>query len=156
MSLRQHLRAIICVIASAAATPAVAAVGGAAVEVPRPAPMPHAARAAEPPRRLAPLPMGKVMLLAPQRLPVAGRTHEDLARSFEEKATTYHQVAQVQRDLLALLKVEPTEGSSARAGQVTALQRHAAQLIRDADRLAADAQRSADYQRSLVRQLRGR
>lgn len=114
---------------------------------------PPGARISPDHERLQPRHVGKVEVLSPRRAPATAREHEALARKYQENATTYHQVADVQRDLLAILKTGPSETSPTVSQEAARVRKHTTELIRDAERLAAQAQKAADDQHRLAQEL---
>jgi hypothetical protein len=99
------------------------------------------------------LPQGKREFLRVRQPASASIQHETLAKAYEENAGTYLQVAQVQRDLLAVLKASPPPPTEEGRQNVERMEMKSRALIQDAEKLATDARQQASFHRQRAKEL---
>lgn len=95
---------------------------------------------------------------APQaKVPTTVDDHLALAKTYQEKAATYRNEARYHRDMLEEYK--KTVATSVKAPGpnpwVVKMQKHCQMLAKDADKLAADAEKAAEYHALRAKELQG-
>ena len=91
------------------------------------------------------------------KLPMTAAEHEAMAKSYKEQAAQYKKVADDHRAMAeAYKKAHPDAKGGAKNPFNEKMQKHCAALAKDADKLAADAEKAADYHTMRAKELQGK
>jgi len=103
--------------------------------------------------------LGSAARAADVTLPKTAEDHEAMAKQYDEKAAEYRKEAAYHSDMAAAarkyedeFKGHPTADSKAAAQMET----HCATIMKDANKLAADAESSAKFHRMRAKELQGK
>jgi hypothetical protein len=100
---------------------------------------------------------GAVSQAEEAKVPTTAAEHEALAKKYQDEATQYKKVADDHRAMAAAYasQHQPSNGPT-KNPQVTKMEKHCATLAKDADKLAADAQKAADFHAMRAKELQGK
>jgi hypothetical protein len=100
---------------------------------------------------------GAASLADEAKIPTTVAEHEALAKKYREEAAQYKKVADDHRAMAAAYasQHQPTNGPT-KNPLVTKMEKHCAALAKDADKLAVDAQKAADFHTMRAKELQGR
>lgn len=105
------------------------------------------------------LALGPAARAADVTLPKTAADHEALAKQYDEKAAQYRKEAADHRDMAAAarkyeeeMRGHPTPESKAAA----TMAKHCGAIMKDADKLAADAESTAKFHRMRAKELEGK
>jgi hypothetical protein len=91
------------------------------------------------------------------KVPQTAADHEALAKTYESKAADYEKEAQFHRDMLAdFKKTRPETNKTGKRGDVAKMEQHCTTLIKDAEKLATDTKKSAEYHHLRAKELEGK
>jgi hypothetical protein len=91
------------------------------------------------------------------KVPVTVTDHTALAKQYADKATAYKAEAEMHRKMAAEYKKSVATTPKAPANPfVTKMEKHCQALAKDADKLAADSQKAADYHTLRAKELEGK
>jgi len=90
------------------------------------------------------------------KLPATQAEHEALATQYKEQAAQYRRIAEEHKAMAAAYadKHQPTNGPTPNAG-TTKMKKHCQVIVKDAEKLAADADKAADYHAHRAKELQG-
>lgn len=91
------------------------------------------------------------------KVPTTVAEHEAMAKQYQEQATQFKKVADDHRAMAAAYAAahQPTNGPTPNAGAVK-MKKHCEAIAKDADKLAADAVKAADYHTLRAKELQGK
>lgn len=91
------------------------------------------------------------------KLPTTAAEHEALAKQYKEQAAQYKKVAEEHRAMAGAYSAahQPTNGPTANAGAVK-MKKHCEAIAKDADKLASDTEKAADYHTLRAKELQGK
>ena len=91
-------------------------------------------------------------------VPTTVEDHLALAKTYQEKAVTYRKEASYHREMFeAYKKRVPTAGKAPGPNPwVVKMQKHCQMLAKDADKLATDAEKAAEYHTLRAKELQGK
>jgi len=91
------------------------------------------------------------------KVPTTVAEHEAMAKQYKDQAAEYKKVADYHRAMAAAYSAahQPTNGPTANAGAVK-MKKHCETIAKDADKLAADAEKAADYHTLRAKELQGK
>ena len=91
------------------------------------------------------------------KVPTTVAEHESLAKQYKDQATQYKKVADDHRAMAAAYAAahQPTNGPTPNAGAVK-MKKHCEALAKDADKLASDTEKAADYHAQRAKELQGK
>ena len=94
---------------------------------------------------------------APAKVPSTTAEHEALAKQYRDQAVQYKKVADEHRAMAAAYANahQPTNGPTANPSN-TKMQKHCQAIAKDADKLAADSEKAADYHTMRGKELQGK
>jgi hypothetical protein len=100
---------------------------------------------------------GAVSLAEEAKVPTTAAEHEAFAKKYKEEATQYKKVADDHRAMAAAYasQHQPSNGPT-KNPLVTKMEKHCATLAKDADKLAADAEKAADFHTMRAKELQGK
>lgn len=91
------------------------------------------------------------------KVPETTADHEALAKQYKEQSVQFKKVADDHRAMAAAYaKAHPDGKGGAKNPFNTKMQKHCTALAKDADKLAADAEKSADYHTLRGKELQGK
>jgi uncharacterized protein YukE len=91
------------------------------------------------------------------KVPTTVAEHEALAKQYKEEATQYKKVGDEHREMAAAYaKAHPDSKGGVKNAWNAKMQKHCEMLSKDADKLAADAEKAADYHTSRAKELQGK
>ena len=92
------------------------------------------------------------------QVPTTVEDHLALAKTYQEKAATYRKEAAYHREMFEAYKAKvPTAGKAPGPNPwVVKMQKHCQTLAKDADKLASDAEKAAEYHTFRARELQGK
>lgn len=92
------------------------------------------------------------------QVPTTVEDHLALAKTYQEKAATYRKEATYHREMFeAYKKSVPTSGKAPGPNPwVVKMQKHCQMLAKDADKLATDAEKAAEYHTFRAKELQGK
>lgn len=91
------------------------------------------------------------------KVPTTTAEHEALAKQYKDQATLFKQVGDDHRAMAAAYaKEHPDSKGGVKSSWNTKMQKHCAALAKDADKLAADADKAADYHSLRAKELQGK
>jgi len=91
------------------------------------------------------------------KVPTTAAEHEALAKQYKDQAAQYKKVADDHRAMAAAYASahQPTNGPTANAGAVK-MKKHCEAIAKDADKLASDTEKAADYHTMRAKELQGK
>jgi hypothetical protein len=91
------------------------------------------------------------------KIPTTVAEHEALAKQYKDQATQYKKVADDHRAMAAAYSTvhQPSNGPTANAGGVK-MKKHCEAIAKDADKLASDTERAADFHTLRAKELQGK
>ena len=91
------------------------------------------------------------------KLPATAAEHEALAKQYREQTAQYKKVAEEHRAMAGAYAAahQPTNGPTANAGAVK-MKKHCEAIAKDADKLASDTEKAADYHTLRAKELQGK
>jgi len=91
------------------------------------------------------------------KVPATAEEHEVLAKQYKEQAVQYKKVADDHRAMAAAYATthQPTNGPTPNAGAVK-MKKHCEAIAKDADKLASDTEKAADYHALRAKELQGK
>ena len=91
------------------------------------------------------------------KVPTTTAEHEALAKQYRDQAAQYKKVADEHRAMAAAYANahQPTNGPTPNPSN-TKMQKHCEAIAKDADKLAADAEKAADYHTMRGKELQGK
>jgi hypothetical protein len=91
------------------------------------------------------------------KVPTTVAEHEAMAKQYNEQGGQYKKLADDHRMMAAAYAAQhqPTNGPTANAGAVK-MKKHCETIAKDADRLASDAEKAADYHTMRAKELQGK
>jgi hypothetical protein len=91
------------------------------------------------------------------KLPATAAEHEALAKQYKEQTALYKRVAEEHRAMASAYAAahQPTNGPTANAGAVK-MKKHCEAIAKDADKLASDTEKAADYHTLRAKELQGK
>jgi len=91
------------------------------------------------------------------KVPTTTAEHDAIAKQYRDQSTEYKKVADEHRQMAAAYaKVHPDAKGGAKNPVNEKMQKHCMQLAKDADKLAADAEKAADYHTLRGKELQGK
>jgi hypothetical protein len=91
------------------------------------------------------------------KVPTTTAEHEALAKDYKEQAAQYKKVADEHRAMAAAYgKAHPDSKGGVKNPWNEKMQKHCTALSKDADKLAADAEKAADYHALRAKELQGK
>lgn len=91
------------------------------------------------------------------KVPTTVAEHETLAKQYRDQSTQFKKVADDHRAMAAeYAKAHPDSKGGAKNPWNTRMQKHCEMLAKDADKLAADATKAADYHDMRAKELQGK
>ena len=91
------------------------------------------------------------------KVPSTTAEHEVLAKQYKEQAAQYKKVGDEHRAMaVAYGKEHPDSKGNVKNGFNEKMQKHCSMLAKDADKLSADAEKSADYHTMRGKELQGK
>ena len=91
------------------------------------------------------------------KVPQTAADHQALAKQYQEEAAQYRKVvAEHQAMAAAYAKAHPDPKGGAKNAWNEKMQKHCAALAKDAEKLAADADKAADYHTLRAKELQGK
>jgi hypothetical protein len=91
------------------------------------------------------------------KVPTTTAEHDALAKQYKEQATQYKKVADEHRAMAAAYaKAHPDAKGGTKNPWNAKMQKHCEALAKDADKLAADAEKAADYHTARGKELQGK
>ena len=90
-------------------------------------------------------------------MPTTVAEHETLAKQYKDQAAQYKKVADDHKAMAAAYAAvhQPTNGPTPNASAAQ-MKKHCALIAKDADKLAADAEKAADYHTLRAKELQGK
>lgn len=96
-------------------------------------------------------------LASEAKIPETTSDHDTLAKQYKDQAVQYKKVADEHREMAAAYaKAHPDSKGGVKNGFNQKMQKHCAMLAKDADRMAADAEKAADYHTLRAKELQGK
>lgn len=90
-------------------------------------------------------------------VPMTTAEHDTLAKQYKDQAVQFKKVADDHRAMAAAFKnAHPDSKGGAKDPWNEKMQKHCAMLAKDADKLAADAEKAADYHTARGKELQGK
>jgi len=91
------------------------------------------------------------------KLPTTAAEHEALAKQYKDQTAQYKKVADDHRAMAAAYGAahQPTNGPTANAG-AEKMKKHCEAIAKDADKLASDTEKAADYHTMRAKELQGK
>ena len=91
------------------------------------------------------------------KVPTTAAEHEALAKQYKDQAAQYKKVADEHRAMAAAYaKAHPDAKGGAKNPWNQKMQKHCEALAKDADKLAADSEKAADFQTLRAKELQGK
>jgi hypothetical protein len=93
------------------------------------------------------------------KLPETAADHEALAKSYKDQAAQYKKVADDHKAMAAAYKktiANPESKTGVKNPWLAKMEKHCAMLAKDADKLAADAEKAAEYHTLRAKELQGK
>jgi len=91
------------------------------------------------------------------KIPTTAAEHEALAKEYREQAAQYKKVADEHRAMAAAYaKAHPDAKGNMKNPWNEKMQKHCMALSKDADRMAADSEKAADFQTLRAKELQGK
>jgi len=91
------------------------------------------------------------------KVPTTTAEHDVLAKQYQEQAAQYKKVAEEHKAMAAAYgKAHPDSKGGVKNSWNTKMQKHCQALAKDADKLAADAEKAADYHTARGKELEGK
>lgn len=91
------------------------------------------------------------------KVPATAAEHDALAKQYKDQAAQYKKVADEHRAMAAAYaKSHPDAKGNVKNPFNEKMQKHCAALAKDADKLAADAEKAADYHEMRGKELQGK
>jgi hypothetical protein len=91
------------------------------------------------------------------KVPVTAADHLAMSRTYAEKATTYRAEAAYHKDMAReYAKAHPDRKSGARNPWTVEMEKHCRAIVKDAEKLAADAEWAAKFHEMHARELEGK
>ena len=91
------------------------------------------------------------------KIPETAAEHDVLAKQYKDQAVQYKKVADEHRDMAAAYgKAHPDTKGGVKNGFNEKMQKHCAMLAKDADRMAADADKASDFHTMRGKELQGK
>ena len=96
-------------------------------------------------------------LAAEAKVPTTAAEHEAMAKQYREQAAQFKKLADDHRAMAAAYAAthQPTNGPTPNAGAAK-MKKHCEALAKDADTLAADTEKAADYHTMRAKELQGK
>jgi len=91
------------------------------------------------------------------KVPTTAAEHEALAKQYKEQAAQYKKVADEHRAMAAAYASahQPTNGPTPNTA-VVKMKKHCEAIAKDADKLASDTEKAADYHTMRAKELQGK
>ena len=91
------------------------------------------------------------------KVPTTAAEHEAMAKQYKEESAQFKKVADDHRAMAAAYAAthQPTNGPTPNTGTVK-MKKHCEAIAKDADRLASDAEKAADYHTLRAKELQGK
>lgn len=100
---------------------------------------------------------GPVALAEDVKVPVTAQDHQDLAKVYREKVETYRKEVDFHRKMFDAYKAQAAPvGKGGQNPWVKKMQKHCQMLMKDAEKLAADAQKSVEFHELRAKELQGK
>jgi hypothetical protein len=90
------------------------------------------------------------------KVPETAADHEAMAKSYKEKADGYRKDAEWHKQMLESYKKTHMEGKSMRNPFNVKMEKHCAAMAKDAEKLAADADKAAEYHTLRAKEMQGK
>jgi hypothetical protein len=91
------------------------------------------------------------------KVPATAADHEALAKTYQEKAASYRKEAEWHKNMAAeYAKSHPDAKGGAKNPWNTKMQKHCQQLAADAEKLAKDAEKAADFHTLRAKETEGK
>jgi hypothetical protein len=91
------------------------------------------------------------------KVPTTAAEHEAMAKQYKDQAAQFKKVADEHRAMAAAYaKEHPDSKGGVKNPWNQKMQKHCAALAKDADKMAADAQKAADYHELRAKELQGK
>jgi len=91
------------------------------------------------------------------KIPQTAADHEALAKSYDEKAATYEKEAQLHRGMLAAFKKSHAETTkNPNRADLAKMEMHCSSIVKDAEKLAADVRKAAEFHHLEAKELEGK
>ena len=91
------------------------------------------------------------------KIPTTAAEHEALAKQYKDQAIQYKKVADEHRAMAAAYaKAHPDAKGGAKNPWNQKMQKHCEALAKDADKLAADSEKAADFQTQRAKEVQGK
>ena len=93
------------------------------------------------------------------KLPQTAAEHEATAKSYKDQAAQYKKVAEDHKAMAAAYKktiANPESKTGVKNPWLAKMEKHCAMLAKDADKLAADAEKAADYHTQRAKEEQGK
>ena len=91
------------------------------------------------------------------KVPTTAAEHEALAKQYKDEAAQYKKVSEEHKAMAAAYaKAHPDTKGGAKNPFNDKMQKHCATLAKDAEKLAADAEKAADYHTMRAKELQGK
>jgi hypothetical protein len=90
------------------------------------------------------------------KLPQTAEDHLAMAKSYAEKATTWRNEAALHREMAAAYKkANPDLKGGIRHSEAVKMEKHCMAIVKDAEKLAADAEESAKFHSLRAKEMQG-
>lgn len=90
-------------------------------------------------------------------LPVTAEDHTAMARSYEQKTADWRKEAAFHREMAAAYKAShPDPKGGARNAEAVKMEKHCMAIVKDAEKLASDAEWSARYHHERAKELQAK
>jgi hypothetical protein len=91
------------------------------------------------------------------KVPATVMEHEAMAKQYKDESAQFKKVADEHRAMAAAYAAahQPTNGPTPNAGAVK-MKKHCEAIAKDADKLASDAEKAADYHTMRAKELQGK
>ena len=97
---------------------------------------------------------------AEPKIPTTAAEHEAMAKQYKDQATQYKALADEHRAMAEAAKQSALKSHATAQGEtdpkLVKMQKHCSQIAKDADKLAADATKAADYHEMRAKELQGK
>ncbi len=91
------------------------------------------------------------------KVPTTAAEHDTLAKQYQDQATQYKKIADDHKAMAtAYGKAHPDSKGGVKNSWNAKMQKHCEMLAKDSDRLAADAEKAADYHKARGKELQGK
>jgi hypothetical protein len=93
------------------------------------------------------------------KVPETAADHEALAKSYREKAASYRKEVETHKQMAEAYKksfVQPTDKAGKKNPWVAKMEKHCMMIAKDAEKLAVDADKAAEYHDLRAKELQGK